>query len=98
MSILLCLNGLFKEGLFERSLVSGVTVAEIMIGHIVTQFLVMCVQMVVLLVFTFAIFQVYNDGPMVVIVLFTAALGMTGMCLGFVISTGEFYSLFLSFY
>ena len=74
--------------MFERSLVSGVTVSEIMLGHIGTQFLVMAIQTAVLLIFAFLIFDVYNVGPIIIIIMFELLVGFTGMCLGFVISTG----------
>lgn len=74
--------------MFERSLVSGVTVAEIMLGHILTQFIVMAIQTAVLLIFALVVFNVYNVGPIIIIILFELLIGFTGMCLGFVISTG----------
>jgi len=75
-----------------------VTVLEIMLGHIGTQFLVMVIQTAVLVVFAFAVFNVYTVGPMVVVVLFELLVGMTGMSLGFVISTGEFNILVVLYY
>lgn len=80
---------MLQEGLFERSLVSGVTVTEIMLGHIITQFLILAVQTTVLLVFTFIVFGLYNAGSIFIIILFTLILGVMGMCLGFVISSGK---------
>ncbi|XP_067949252.1 ABC transporter G family member 23-like [Watersipora subatra] len=77
-----------KEGLFERSLVSGVSVTEMMLGHIGTQFIVMCIQTAVLLIFSLIVFKVYNVGSIIVIIIFELLIGFSGMCLGFVISTG----------
>ena len=67
---------------------SGVTVSEIMLGHIGTQFIVMAIQTAVLLMFAFLVFGVYNVGPIIIIIMFELLVGFTGMSLGFVISTG----------
>ena len=45
-----------KEGLLERSLVAGVTSFQFLISHILTQFLVLLVQVTFLMFFTFLIF------------------------------------------
>lgn len=60
-----------------------------MLGHIITQFLILAVQTTVLLVFTFIVFGLYNAGSIFIIILFTLILGVMGMCLGFVISSGK---------
>ena len=60
-----------------------------MIGHTGTQFIVMAIQTVVLLVFSLAVFDVYNVGPLIIIIMFELLIGFVGMCLGFVISTGR---------
>lgn len=75
--------------MYERSLVSGVSVAEIMLGHIGTQFIILLMQTAVLVVFAFAVFNVYNVGSMVVIIMFELLLGFAGMNLGFAISSGR---------
>ena len=59
-----------------------------MLGHIGTQFIVMCIQTAVLIVFTLVIFDVYSIGSVLVIIMFELIIGFTGMCLGFLISTG----------
>ena len=69
-----------------------------MLGHIGTQFIVMCIQTAVLIVFTLVIFDVYSIGSVLVIIMFELIIGFTGMCLGFLISTGEYSQTFSPFY
>ncbi|XP_058807804.1 ABC transporter G family member 20-like isoform X2 [Phymastichus coffea] len=96
------------EGVWDRSLVQGVTTSAILFSHIITQFLMIIIQVTVVLVITFAYFQLScrgNFGMVIVLVLLT---GIGGMCYGFLISvlctshtvanfvsTGSFYPIIL---
>lgn len=60
-----------------------------MLGHIGTQFIVMAIQTAVLIIFTLLVFDVYSIGSVLVIIMFELLVGFTGMCLGFLISTGK---------
>ena len=71
-------------------MISGVTITEILLGHVVTEFLLMAIQITVLLIFAFVVFHVYNVGSIVLIILFELIIGMTGMCMGFMISAGTY--------
>lgn len=75
-----------KEGLIERSLVSGITPSEILMSHVVTQFVVMTVQVIVVLVLSFPVFGISIAGDMVYVVILTMLNGLCGMCFGFLIS------------
>lgn len=75
-----------KQGLLDRSLVSGVGAVEIMIGHIATQFLVMLVQVGLLLAIALAAFKISFEGSLVLVIILTLLQGLTGMALGFLIS------------
>ncbi|XP_071441834.1 ABC transporter G family member 23-like [Hetaerina americana] len=75
-----------KEGLIERSLVSGITPSEILMSHVVTQFVVMTVQVVVVLVLSFPVFGISIVGDMLYVVILTVLNGLCGMCFGFLIS------------
>ncbi|XP_046382796.1 ABC transporter G family member 23-like [Ischnura elegans] len=75
-----------KEGLIERSLVSGITPLEILMSHVVTQFVVMTVQVIVVLVLSFPVFGISIEGDMVYVVILTVLNGLCGMCFGFLIS------------
>ena len=75
-----------KEGLLERSLVAGVTSLEFLMSHVLTQLLVLTVQICLLLIFTFCVFHISSDGPFVWVVILTALQGACGMSYGLMIS------------
>ncbi|KAG8232801.1 hypothetical protein J437_LFUL007955, partial [Ladona fulva] len=69
-----------KEGLIERSLVSGITPSEILMSHVVTQFVIMSAQVIVVLVLSFPVFGISIAGDMVYVVILTILNGLCGMC------------------
>ncbi|XP_063236406.1 ABC transporter G family member 20 [Bacillus rossius redtenbacheri] len=75
-----------NEGMLERSLVCGITSSEILFSHVVTQFVVMCGQTSMVLVFSFLVFNITCEGHLVWVVLLTMLTGLCGMCFGFVVS------------
>ena len=75
-----------KEGLLDRSWVAGVTATEVMVSHVVCQFVVMLAQVCLVLVFMIYVFEVPARGPMVWIVTLTLMQGICGMAFGLVIS------------
>ncbi|XP_011864940.1 PREDICTED: ABC transporter G family member 20 [Vollenhovia emeryi] len=76
-----------NEGLLERSLVSGVTVIEILIGQVITQFMIVVGQSVMVIIVSFVIFGITCEGDIGWITLLTVLTGLCGMCFGFVIAT-----------
>lgn len=74
------------EGLLDRSWVAGVSPGEILFSHVITQFVVMCGQTALVLVFMIVVFGVTCNGNIVSVVIITLMQGMCGMCFGFVIS------------
>ncbi|XP_059488543.1 ABC transporter G family member 20 isoform X1 [Neocloeon triangulifer] len=74
------------EGLLDRSWVAGVTPFEILFSHVITQFVVMCGQTALVLVFMIAVFGVECKGDIGWVVVLTILQGLCGMCFGFVIS------------
>ena len=50
-----------KEGLLDRSWIAGVTSLEVMLAHVVAQFVVMVVQVGFVLVFMLLVFQVRRE-------------------------------------
>ncbi|XP_053619497.1 ABC transporter G family member 23 isoform X2 [Plodia interpunctella] len=74
------------EGLLDRSWVAGVAPGEILFSHVVTQFVVMCGQTALVLVFMISVFGVKNNGNIVFVIMLTLLQGLCGMCFGFVIS------------
>lgn len=75
-----------KEGLLERSLVAGVTSFEFLLSHVLTQLLVLAVQIFLLLIFTFLVFEIPSEGPFIWVVLLTILQGCCGMAYGLMIS------------
>nr|CAD7448675.1 unnamed protein product [Timema bartmani] len=74
------------EGLLDRSWVAGVTPFEILFSHVMTQFVVMCGQTALVLIFMILVFGVQCKGDIVSVVVLTILQGLCGMCFGFVIS------------
>eukprot|EP00095_Tigriopus_kingsejongensis_P012233 snap_masked-scaffold87_size395581-processed-gene-0.4 protein:Tk12233 transcript:snap_masked-scaffold87_size395581-processed-gene-0.4-mRNA-1 annotation:"abc transporter g family member 20 isoform x2" len=75
-----------KEGLLDRSWVAGVTATEVMLAHVVAQFVVMVVQVALVLVFMIYVFNIPAKGPLIWIILLTIFQGICGMSFGLVIS------------
>ncbi|KAJ8938909.1 hypothetical protein NQ318_008662 [Aromia moschata] len=74
------------EGLLDRSWVAGVTPGEILFSHVVTQFVVMCGQTTLVLIFMILVFRVECRGDIFLVIVITILQGLCGMCFGFVIS------------
>ncbi|XP_028178989.1 ABC transporter G family member 23 isoform X3 [Ostrinia furnacalis] len=74
------------EGLLDRSWVAGVSPGEILFSHVVTQFVVMCGQTALVLIFMILVFEVENNGNIFYVIMLTILQGLCGMCFGFVIS------------
>nr|CAD7432192.1 unnamed protein product [Timema monikensis] len=74
--------GRHKLGVPEAS----VTPFEILFSHVMTQFVVMCGQTALVLIFMILVFGVQCKGDIVSVVVLTILQGLCGMCFGFVIS------------
>ncbi|XP_044743835.1 ABC transporter G family member 23 isoform X2 [Chrysoperla carnea] len=74
------------EGLLDRSWVAGVTPTEVLFSHVVTQFVVMCGQTALVLIFMIIVFGVECKGDIGWVIALTILQGLCGMCFGFVIS------------
>lgn len=64
----------------------GVTPGEVLFSHVVTQFVVMCGQTTLVLIFMILVFGVECKGNIIMVVVLTILQGLCGMCFGFVIS------------
>lgn len=71
-----------NEGMLERCLVSGITGMEILFSHVVTQFLIMTGQSILVLLFSFYVFELTLNGSIVWVVILTILTGLCGMCFG----------------
>lgn len=75
-----------KEGSYERLTTQGVSDVELLLSHIITDFLIVLCQCIILLVVTFGICQLTNEGSMTAIFSLTVLTAISGMCFGFLIS------------
>lgn len=75
-----------KEGSLERCLVAGVSSTEFIMSHVFTQLLVLHVQILLLLIFTFLVFEVPSRGPFIWVILLTLGQSTCGMAFGLMIS------------
>lgn len=62
------------------------TPGEILFSHVVTQFVVMCGQTALVLIFMILVFGVQCKGDIGWVIVLTILQGLCGMCFGFVIS------------
>ncbi|XP_069695763.1 ABC transporter G family member 20-like [Periplaneta americana] len=89
-----------NEGVWDRSIVAGVTTTEILISHIMTQVVSMLLQVVIVLVVTFGVFRIPCHGSYTTMAILIALQGFSGMCFGFLVSvicdnltTANYFSL-----
>jgi len=75
------------EGLLERSWLVGVLSLEIVVSYVLSQFLIIVVQVIIALVVVFFLFKIPCDGPVLLFVLLCLLQGMVGMSYGFFLST-----------
>lgn len=73
-------------GLLERSLVAGVTVLEVIISHMVVQFIVLSAQTTLMMLVLFVLFDNPLIGNLAWIVCLLLLIGTNGMCYGFMVS------------
>jgi hypothetical protein len=66
----------------SKFLFTGVTPQEILFSHVVTQFVVMTAQTVMVLVFSFAVFDILCTGSLLWVIILTMLNGLCGMCFG----------------
>lgn len=74
------------EGLLDRSWVAGVTPVEVLMSHVVTQFVVMVGQTILVLLFMLVVYDVNCEGEIIWVICLTILQGLCGMCFGFLIS------------
>uniref|UniRef100_T1J7J5 ABC transmembrane type-2 domain-containing protein n=1 Tax=Strigamia maritima TaxID=126957 RepID=T1J7J5_STRMM len=75
-----------KQGMHERSCVSGATSFEIMCGYFLTQVSVVVIQVGIVLVFAIEVFRMHSRGSILLVILVALAQGICGMTLGFLLS------------
>lgn len=70
------------EGLLERTLVLGITGTEVLFSHVVTQFAIMFLQSIMLIIFAFVIFALTLRGDIIIVFLLIVLTGICGMSFG----------------
>ncbi|XP_034939322.1 ABC transporter G family member 23-like [Chelonus insularis] len=96
------------EGIWNRSLVQGVTTTEILLSHILSQLIIVVIQVGVTVIITFAQYDYEYHGSLGTIIFLLFLMGICGLCYGFVVSvfctshtvanyivTGSFYPVVL---
>lgn len=76
-----------KEGMLDRTWAAGVHPMDVLIAHVLTQFVILLVQITLMLFFALFVFQVTNNGSLVLVALLALLLGFYGMTYGLVISS-----------
>lgn len=76
-----------KSGLYDRSWVSGVTSFQVLVSHVLTQSIVLVAQVLVILIFTFLIFEIPSRGPFILVIAIALLQGVCGMSFGLLISS-----------
>ena len=71
-----------NQGSTERALVIGVTPLELLLTHIICQFIIMMIQMVIVLICAFAIFKLTMNGSYFLLIALSLLTGFCGMCFG----------------
>uniref|UniRef100_A0A6G1SPG5 ABC transporter G family member 20 n=1 Tax=Aceria tosichella TaxID=561515 RepID=A0A6G1SPG5_9ACAR len=75
-----------RDGLLERSQVSGVTTSQILLAHALLQVVVMTIQIMLVLLVSFVVFRVPSRGPLGWVMLLVLLQGCAGMSYGLLIS------------
>jgi ABC-2 type transporter len=96
------------EGVWDRTLVAGISTSELLLAHIITQSTVMLVQCMEIVVLSAFIFNTVNQGDNFTVIFLLMLLGFAGMLYGLFISifcdshtmanfmaTGSFYPMII---
>ncbi|KAK9499328.1 hypothetical protein O3M35_002381 [Rhynocoris fuscipes] len=75
-----------REGLLERSFISGMTLPEIMVGHAIVNFVILSLQTLFMWVVLFIIFDNVFNGSLLLAILLLYLVGFSGMCYGYFVS------------
>ncbi|KAK4878345.1 hypothetical protein RN001_010851 [Aquatica leii] len=76
-----------NEGILERSLVMGVTAIELLTSHVISEFVVMIVQIVAVVCFGIYTFEMALKGSLFLLLAIMSFSGFCGMWYGFAVSS-----------
>lgn len=71
-----------RDGLLDRSWIAGVLPSEVLIAHVLTQFLILIGQAAITLIFILIVFNIPCKGPVGWLIGLTLLQGTAGMCYG----------------
>nr|XP_050869463.1 ABC transporter G family member 20-like [Vespula vulgaris]XP_050869464.1 ABC transporter G family member 20-like [Vespula vulgaris]XP_050869465.1 ABC transporter G family member 20-like [Vespula vulgaris] len=96
------------EGVWERSIVQGVTTSEILFSHFVVELSIVIIQVLLICLISFAYFNLDCKGSLLTVVTMIFLMGLCGLFYGFLVSvycnshlfadyivTGSFYPIIL---
>uniref|UniRef100_A0A146KR47 ABC transporter G family member 23 n=2 Tax=Lygus hesperus TaxID=30085 RepID=A0A146KR47_LYGHE len=75
-----------REGLLERSLISGMTLPEVLVGHAIVQFMVLAIQTLFMMLVLYVAFDNVIKGSAALALALLALVGLCGMCYGIFVS------------
>ena len=75
-----------RDGLLERSLVAGITAFEFLLSHTLTQFLILCLQIIIMLLMPFVVFDRQITGSLTLLIALALSQGFCGISFGLMIS------------
>lgn len=70
------------EGIWDRTLVAGITTTELLLAHIITQTVIMLMQCIEIVLLAALIFGAENKGNNVTVIVLLMLLGFAGMLYG----------------
>ncbi|BES98770.1 ATP-Hypothetical protein cassette sub-family A ABC1 member [Nesidiocoris tenuis] len=75
-----------REGLLERSLISGMTLPEVLLGHAIVQFIVLTIQTAFMMVVLYVVYDNVIRGSVILALSLLFIVGLSGMCYGILVS------------
>ena len=75
-----------REGLLERNFVAGITTLEILLSTLLTQFFILCFQILFILLLIYIIFNGQTTGSLTLFIALILSQGFCGVLMGLVIS------------
>uniref|UniRef100_A0A6Q2ZNQ7 Uncharacterized protein n=1 Tax=Esox lucius TaxID=8010 RepID=A0A6Q2ZNQ7_ESOLU len=76
-----------KEGLMDRCWVAGVSSMETVLAYLISQLIIISVQIFLLLLIMLLVFKIPNEGNLVLVIALIVLQGITGTSFGLVISS-----------
>ncbi|KAF2897638.1 hypothetical protein ILUMI_08550 [Ignelater luminosus] len=75
-----------NESGFERTFAVGISEIELLVAHIITQFIMTICQIIMSLICTFLIFNMTQNGSLIIVIALISLTGLLGMSYGLLVS------------